>query len=140
MGRNQDKSADWPTLHGDLKRAGRQVKAAAYGSITGPVWAFGDPRSSVDADYTPVVAGDTVFVGADYWETGEIGRIHALSAATGEKRWRFRTELPVEAPPTVASDTVFATCGAGNVYALDRETGISKWRYSTDGLIATAWI
>jgi outer membrane protein assembly factor BamB len=84
-----------------------------------PDWC-GDPLSS------PVVADGTVYVGAGGYLSA---CFYALDAATGEERWSFRPDGPVESTPAVAGGLVYFGSGDEHVYALDAATGKERWRF-----------
>jgi outer membrane protein assembly factor BamB len=86
----------------------------------------------------PTVHDGTVYAGT----TG--GVVHAVDAATGEKRWTFTA--PARRPPgfeeiggltyndiagaiSVSNGTVFVSSWNGNVYALDADTGQPQWSF-----------
>lgn len=86
----------------------------------------------------PTVHDGTVYAGT----TG--GVVHAVDAATGEKRWTFTA--PARRPPgfeeiggltyndiagaiSVSNGTVFISSWNGHVYALDADTGRPRWTY-----------
>ena len=79
----------------------------------------------------PAVAGGTVYFG------NISGKVWALDAATGHRRWRYTTGGLIDAGPAVAGGTVYvgsyghAFIGAGKVYALDAATGHLRWSYTT---------
>lgn len=53
--------------------------------------------------------------------------LYAVDAATGNGRWRFQADGPVESSPTVAGKTVFFT-SRDRAYALSAETGARRWQ------------
>jgi outer membrane protein assembly factor BamB len=95
-----------------------------------PLTGTGD--AAVAFGRSPVVSGDTVY-GVD-----NVGRLHALDAADGGERWRFR---PTEAPsvsrgegrrgsrPVVADGVVYAGFTDGRVRAFDAATGEQRWSF-----------
>jgi len=60
------------------------------------------------------------------------GEIVALSARTGEVRWR-RTIGPSESSPLVENGTVYFGSTNGRVYAFSAATGEERWSYATGG-------
>lgn len=69
--------------------------------------------------------GGTVYVGsAD-------SVLYALNAATGRKKWSFKTGGAVDASPIVAQGIIYFGSRDGIFYALDAETGNKKWQYDT---------
>lgn len=67
------------------------------------------------------VSGDTLLVTSGY------GYIEALSASTGETRWRRRTESPVSASPVIVGGRAFVTTTNNEIYALDLADGEVIW-------------
>lgn len=99
----------------------------------GLVWRF------VAGDYvnsSPVVAGDTVYVGSDDHY------LYALNAATGTLKWKFlcsgsESYDGLSASPVVVNGTVYVTSYDGNVYALNAQTGERIWNHTTAHLSST---
>lgn len=74
----------------------------------------------------PTVADGTVYVGDDS------GVVHAIDAGTGEHRWQFGTEGPVEGSATVVDGTVYVGSSDGVVYAIDAASGAeTAWEFDT---------
>ena len=63
------------------------------------------------------------------------GRVIAVDAATGERRWAFRAKGWTYAGPTIAGDDLFCTSKDGRMYCLDRKTGEPRWEFATGGPI-----
>ncbi len=79
------------------------------------------PRSTTKPLFFPLTAvGDKVYVSDDQ-------RIHALSAATGEKVWT--AELGTQAPPTIHEGRVYFVANHTTAQALDEPTGELIWSY-----------
>jgi eukaryotic-like serine/threonine-protein kinase len=76
---------------------------------------------------SPVVAGDTVFVG------GYGGSMYAYETRKGTKRWAFRAGKEVLGEPSVRNGLVVFGSDDGHVYALDAKTGEQRWRLKTGG-------
>ena len=74
---------------------------------------------------SPVVAGDTVFVGS-----GD-QHVYALAAATGALRWKVKTGDVVHASPAVDGGLVFVGSFDRTFYALDAGTGAVRWTFQT---------
>jgi outer membrane protein assembly factor BamB len=81
--------------------------------------------SSYDFDFltsSPVVVDGVVYVGsAD-------GRVYALDAASGSRRWTFQTGDRIRATPALAEGVVYIGSWDGYLYALDAATGALVWR------------
>ncbi len=72
---------------------------------------------------SPVVRAGTLYVGASD------GTLHALSAADGVPRWRFRTEGAISAAPAVDAAAVYVPSRDGWLHAVDVRTGRERWRH-----------
>lgn len=55
------------------------------------------------------------------------GDVVALTADTGRRVWRARTDLPLSAGPGVGGDLVVAGSSDGDVVGLELETGEQRW-------------
>jgi len=75
---------------------------------------------------SPVVAGRVVYAGSAN------GEVFALNAATGARRWTFRTRS-IQSSPAVAGGTVYVGSWTGHGYgltALNAATGARRWTFS----------
>jgi len=84
----------------------------------------------------PIIAGNRVFVASP-----TSNAVYCLNADSGERRWQFITDGPVDTPPTYhAGRLLFGTRG-GSVYALDPHDGALIWRFraAPDDLRLTAF-
>jgi outer membrane protein assembly factor BamB len=72
---------------------------------------------------SPVVANGKVYFGS-----GD-ENIYALDAASGELRWKFKTNDVVHASPAYADGVLFCGSWDSYFYALDAATGKEKWRF-----------
>ena len=70
---------------------------------------------------TPFLTDNTLYVGS------YTGKILALDAATGAKRWEFTTGGPIIGRPIVAQGVVLAGSSDGKLYALNAENGEPRW-------------
>ena len=80
--------ADWPRHRGDAALNGRTN--AELGTKLDLLWSYETGeflKSSV------VVEQGIAFVGSDD------GLLHAIELETGKKKWTFKTEMAIEAPP-----------------------------------------
>jgi len=71
------------------------------------------------------VAAGTLVFGCDD------GKVYALDASSGEKRWTFLTQDVIEAPPLLAEGSVFIGSSDGWLYALDLASGALRWKQET---------
>ena len=66
------------------------------------------------------------------------GSVYALNAATGKRVWRFVTERPVVASPSVAGGRVYIGSSEGKFRALDLSTGKLLWEFTgLEGFVET---
>ena len=87
-------------------------------------------KAGVDAGVSsPAVVGDSVIVGGGSF--GTTGRVVALDAATGNTRWSYIPNGPVQASVTYADGKVFFATNAahGSIYALNATTGAPVWSF-----------
>lgn len=100
----------WPS---DIRETG--VSPALYAIDT----ADGSERWSLETDAevfsAPVVAGGTVYLGADD------GTVRAVAAADGRERWRFEADTGVAAAPAADDRMVYVASRSGRVYAFPTE-------------------
>lgn len=78
-------------------------------------------------------AGAALWPGASFaagsvYAGGEDGVLHALDAATGEKRWTYAAGGPIRARASVAGDDVYLQADDGFVRRLSARTGEERWR------------
>ncbi len=76
---------------------------------------------------SPVVNGDTVFIGSDDHN------FYSLDLATGTEKWKFQTGSRVRGSAAVSNGSVFFASYDSNFYCLDAATGKLKWKFKTDG-------
>ena len=89
-----------------------------------------DWEAAVDAGVSsPAVVGDSVIVGGGSFGTS--GRVVSLDAATGDLRWSYTPNGPVQASVTVADGKAFFATNAahGSIYALNATTGARVWSF-----------
>ena len=84
------------------------------------------------------MADGTVYVGGG-------GGLHAVDAATGDRKWVFTNPADsVEAPPTVVNETVYFASREiddgflGALYAVDTGTGAQEWTFTLPARIQSA--
>lgn len=92
------------------------------------VWHWSLPNSSS----TPLLYGETLYIGS------EDGSLYALSTATGETRWRFRTARAVRSSPVMADSVLFIGSDDHRVYAVQAKDGKELWSYKTQGGVMAA--
>jgi outer membrane protein assembly factor BamB len=111
-------AGDWPTFRRDNARSTRVDRALP--AALSVKWSVAAAKGVPTA---PVAAGGLVFV------AGSEGAVHALDAATGERRWKAFTGGQVAYAPSVADGRVFTGSGDGWVYAHDGSSGKLLWRF-----------
>ncbi len=92
--------------------------------------------SDVRTKSSPVISDGIVYFGNDK------GTLYAVSSE-GKVKWKFETGSPIEAPPLVFGDKVFAGSSDGVLRAVNKLTGKLEWSYYTENQIvgsANVWI
>lgn len=111
--------ADWPTLHGNVRREG--FLEAELKPPFRLAWARSFAGERLGTAMEPMVAGGRVFVAT------HSGKVYALDAGTGHCRWGFGAHGAFLQSPACADGFVVAAGTDGNVYALDATTGRAMW-------------
>lgn len=124
-------AGDWPTYRADPERTG--FTAEALPSNLSLLWTHREtvppepawPRSqrvTFDRAFEPVLAAGAVFFG------GRDGRVTALDAGSGERRWVHYTEAPIRVAPVAWNNRVYVGGDDGVMVCLDAHTGTVLWR------------
>jgi outer membrane protein assembly factor BamB len=92
----------------------------------GSVWSR---RVGDNVTHTPAIAHNTVYVITSQ------GKVVALDAATGAKRWMADLGVDITAAPIVAGESVLIGTREGAVFGLDAHTGEVLWDFKTGGRI-----
>ena len=79
---------------------------------------------------TPVIAGDTVFIGGGPETVG--GRLSAHDLTTGAERWHVDRNLYA---PSIGGGRGYTGSGAGAVSSIDLATGALQWTAQFDGVV-----
>jgi outer membrane protein assembly factor BamB len=91
----------------------------------------GLPRTQTVPDlWDFFLSSPAVEAGIVYFGCGD-GRVYALDAKTGERRWVFTTQDVVHSSPAVSDGMVYVGSWDGFFYALDAVTGRERWRFKT---------
>lgn len=93
-----------------------------------------DPfRTDDTIESSPTLAGDTLYV------TSFDGKLYALDARTGKRRWAASTKGAIYATPVVDGGTVYVGSMDHNFYAFDAGSGRPRWKFDAETpLFATA--
>ncbi|MBL0356103.1 MAG: PQQ-binding-like beta-propeller repeat protein [Chitinophagaceae bacterium] len=95
------------------------------------IWTFAGIEKKYDfADYhqsSPVLSKGMLYAGM-----GD-GYLYAVSATTGNLKWKFKTGGPVHTAPVVDEKRVYFGSFDGNVYAANINTGKQWWKFKTVG-------
>lgn len=87
------------------------------------------PKNQTIADpFDIYLSSPVVAEGAVYFGSGD-GNVYALDAATGDLRWKFKTDDVVHASPAFANGTVFIGSWDSYFYAIDAKSGKERWRF-----------
>ncbi len=110
---------DWPMFQHDERHTG--VSQDSKISVPmGQAWTF---ATNGPIRVQPVVKDGVVYFGSCDQ------KFYAVSAATGELRWRYFTDGEVMSTAAVGDDgAVYFGCDDGYVYALDAKSGELKWK------------
>ncbi len=109
---------DWPTFRHDAARTG--CASTALPEKLDVLWEQPVGRRPT----APVCAGGTLYVAAR-----EEHLLRALDAATGERRWHYRTAGRIDSPPTVEAGLVVFGCRDGWLRCLRASDGALVWRF-----------
>lgn len=86
-------------------------------------------------DGQPLVAGDTLYVGANDPDT-----FHAYDAKTGASRWSYNAGPEILTPPALGSDVVYVGAQDAAVYAIRVTDHSLAWKFQTGGNAPTPLI
>ena len=88
-----------------------------------PAWSGRDTRMPFDLAHHVAASRDLVVFGSSV-----DGKVRALAAATGERRWVFFTRGPVRFAPVLWRDRVFVVSDDGHLYCLAATGGRPLWK------------
>ena len=110
-------SSIWATWRADRERSGRSTEAASL--PLGRRW-----REKLSGPLTPACAGyGLVFCGsAD-------GKVCALDAGTGEKKWQYLTDASIPAAPYLWQGRIYVGDEDGWVHCLRADSGELIWQF-----------
>ena len=112
-------SPSWPTYRHDSARSG--VTSAMVPAQQKVAWKASLPGKPS----APVVAGGLLFC-----TVKDMHALYALDSGTGEIRWRFIADGPIDSPPTYYRGRVLFGSRDGWVYSLDAGSGGLVWKFS----------
>jgi outer membrane protein assembly factor BamB len=115
---------DWPTLHGDLSRAGFHPKFP--GGDLKLAWRQELWRELTGPRCEVIVGGGLAFLGT------YAGVMHAWDAATGEEKWTFKTGGPIGHSPSFDAGVLYFGSMDRFLYAVDAATGKERWRFEAE--------
>ena len=124
---------DWPMFRGDLVRDGHPPGAtltAARAASLRVRW--GQPTAGA-IDGTPVVAGNTVFVGT------EAGTVATFNLKTGAPIWTFSALGQITGTPAVSGGIVVFGTTSGHMYAVRVSDGRQMWDWRAPGEQPAIW-
>lgn len=110
-------AGDWGTFKKDASHSGFTTD-----TVSPPLVLKWTASLREDTDSSPVVVGDTVYIGSNYG-------IHALDVNSGRELWRNKTNGFVRTAPAVADGVVYVASEDKRFYAFDAKTGAVKWIY-----------
>jgi outer membrane protein assembly factor BamB len=91
-------------------------------------------------NWSTLVAGSVIAPVAtgDEWAAVCAGNsVHRVDTETGERNWRFDTDLPIRRAPAIADDTVYVGSDDGHLYAIDSTAGEARWRVQLGDKLTT---
>ncbi len=91
------------------------------------LWVF-KTKATIEA---PAYADGTVFAG----DTESY--LHALDAATGQERWKFKSSGGGVTTPAIENGVVYFAANDGSLHAIDARTGLELWRNTKEPKVAT---
>ena len=129
---------DWPMWGYDATRAGvtpmqlptadelhlHWVRELAPPRRAWPAQGDDFDKLEFDRSYSPVVMGDTLFVGSMVDD-----RLTAYAIDTGEEKWRSYVDGPIRLAPAAWRANVYCVSDDGYLYCFDAETGKLNWRF-----------
>jgi len=131
------RSDDWPTYRHDVTRSGStESDVPADLQRKWKVEIGGKPTSAVVAD------------GRVFLSSVDRHTVHCLDAETGERRWEFVANGPVDSPPTIFDKMAIYGSRDGYVYSLRTSDGELIWRFrgapvdrriTVDGRLESVW-
>ena len=116
---------NWPLFRGDSHSSG--VAVSKLPEKLEVLWKFRVPDGGFET--TPAVVDGVVYIG-DF-----DGKLFAVDAITGEKKWEFAGELGFVASPCVYNGHVYIGDLDGKFYCINAKSGKKIWDFTTDAQI-----
>jgi len=111
--------SSWPTYRHDNARSG--ITSAAIPEQLKVAW-----KTTLPGTPTAAVVADGLLLTA----VRNQHTVYALDSLTGERKWQFTADGPVDSPPTLYRGLALFGCRSGWVYCLDAGTGELVWKFS----------
>lgn len=89
---------------------------------TRPRWTYASDGNIIS---TPAVVNGLVIAG------NSVGKVVALTLASGKEKWQFQAGAAVYSSPAGAGNRVVFGCGDGAIYCIDATTGRLLWKTAT---------
>jgi outer membrane protein assembly factor BamB len=91
-----------------------------------------------ETKYVGAVVGDLVLEGDTLFVASSDGKLYALDAAYGEKRWEFNTEGKIWTTPAMKDGVVYVGNYERKLYALSAQDGSLLWKIELPVAIASS--
>jgi len=112
----------WPQFGADARNTGHGDTVGPGAGAAAVDWRHDAGTPTMNS--SPVVADDTVYA----LGTGDPGYVHAVDAASGDRRWTFEPAGYASAAPALDDDTLYLGTWGKAFHAIDAETGEQRWR------------
>jgi len=117
--------SNWPHPRGGIDGRG-VINTPLYDSYE-PAWTYATGGAVLSS---AIAVDGVIYVGS------EDKSLHAIDAATGERKWVFAVDAIIDASPVYNNGLLFIGTDTGVLHAIDSATGLEKWKYETGGRIA----
>lgn len=127
----RDDPGGWPQFGHDAANTGQNPQAEGISREAEEQW-----RVTDDWDFWHIALVDgTVYASAGMgaFPFHLEGKVYAINAAHGTRKWSFTPNGRPEGTPAVSDGTVFFGANDETVYALNAAEGTEKWRFRTSG-------
>jgi len=95
-------------------------------------WRYRDEEREFPFFSSASIADGTVYIG------GRDKRLHAINAATGERRWVFQARAKIDSSPVISGPLVYVGSHDGRLYAVNRESGARTWYFEVGSPISAS--